>query len=322
MTDTRHSPTVRRRRLARELRNLREKAGLTADEVNRSMEWAEGKVNRLERALAVRPRVSDIRMLLDLYDVGDEDAREALFTLTREARQRGWWAAYIALDDNYVEFEAEATRISTYQLAIVPGLLQTPDYARAIQRGLLMRDEEQIERLVRLRMERQKILTAKDPPRLWAVIDESALTRSFGSEDAKAEQLQRLIETERLEHVVVQVLPIAAAPHPGLYGSFVILDYDGDPSLVYREMRPTQLLRGRPRAGRRAQKCLPAPERDRARARRVDRLAQAVGRPPEIDTEGETVTHSTTIDWRKSTHSGGGTGDCVEIAVVGGTRDA
>jgi hypothetical protein len=238
MADARHSPTVRRRRLARELRKLREEAGLTADVVNRRLEWAEGKVNRLERALAVRPRVGDIRALLDLYEVNDEATREALFTLTREARQRGWWTAYGALTDNYVEFEAAAKKISTYELAVIPGLLQTPAYATALQRGWLMRDEKEIERLVKLRMERQQILTDEDPPQLWAVIDEAAIVRSFGSPEAKAEQLQRLIETERLDHVTVQILPLDADLHPGLSGSFVILDYEDDPSLVYREARP------------------------------------------------------------------------------------
>ncbi|MCO6010702.1 helix-turn-helix domain-containing protein [Actinoallomurus purpureus] len=211
---------------------------MTADEVNRRLEWANGKVNKLERALTVRPRVTDIRVLLDTYGVTAQAIREALFDLTRQARERGWWTAYGPLDDNYVEFEAEASKISTYELAMIPGLLQTPQYARAIQHGWITKDDEEIENLVRLRMERQKILTDTNPPRLWAIIDENALTRFFGSYEAKVEQLQRLIETERMDHVAVQVLPMDAAPHPGLHGSFVILDYENDPSLVYREARP------------------------------------------------------------------------------------
>ncbi len=239
MADARHSPTVRRRRLARELRKLREAAGFTADEVNRQLEWANGKVNKLERGLTVRPRVTDIRVLLDTYGVADEAIREALFDLTRQARERGWWTAFGVLDDNFVEFEAEAAKISTWQPLVVPGLLQTYAYACAQYRGSLMTDEKEIERLVDLRMERQKILTVDDPPKLWAVIDESAVTRSFGSDEAKAEQLERLIETERQDHIVVQILPMSADPHPGLAGSFVILDYKDDPSLVYREMPPS-----------------------------------------------------------------------------------
>ena len=238
MADSRHSPTVRRRRLARELRKLREGAGFTADEVTKQLEWASGKVNKLERAITVRPRVTDIRVLLDTYRVTDEAIREALLALTRDARQRGWWTAYGPLEDDYVEFESEATKLSSWQPLVIPGLLQTPEYARALHRGYLMRDEEEIDRLVRLRMERQKILTDDAPVRLWAVIDESAVTRSFGSPKAKAEQLQRLIDTEQLDHVEVQILPLSTAPHPGMSGSFVILDFEDDPPLVYREMRP------------------------------------------------------------------------------------
>lgn len=238
MADARHSPTVRRRRLARELRKLRGQAGLTADEVTKTLEWSVGKVNTLERAKAVQPRVTDIRLLLDLYGVTDEEQREALFALTREARKRGWWTAYGPIEDDYVEFEAEATKIFSWQPLVLPGLLQTEKYAAALHRGYLERDEAEIDRLVRLRMERQKILTADDPPKLWVVIDESAVTRSFGSPEAKQEQLQRLIETDRLDHVEVQVMPLNTDPHPGLSGSFVILDFEDDPSLVYREMRP------------------------------------------------------------------------------------
>jgi transcriptional regulator with XRE-family HTH domain len=239
VAEARHSPTVRRRRLARELRKYREAAGFTADEVNRQLEWANGKVNKLERALAVRPLVTDIRLLLDTYGVTDDQTREALFTLTREARQRGWWTAYGQLYDNFIEFEAEARKISTWQPLVIPGLLQTPKYAEAQHRGNFLTDEQEIARLVKIRTERQQILTGDNPPELWAVIDESAVIRSFGSPEAKAEQLARLIETERHRHVTVQILPMTADPHPGLGGSFVILDYEDDPSLVYRETRPS-----------------------------------------------------------------------------------
>ncbi|GLY87818.1 helix-turn-helix domain-containing protein [Actinoallomurus iriomotensis] len=246
MEDARQSPTVRRRRLARELRRLREAAGLTADEATRQLEWAAGKVNKLERAQAVRPRVTDIRAMLDLYGLTEETEREALLDLTREARQRGWWTAYGPLSDTYTEFESEARKISTFELSVIPGLLQTPAYARALQRGWLLRDEKEIDRLVELRMRRQRLLEFDNPPRLWAIIDESAVNRSFGSPETKREQLQRLVDTGPLEHVDIQILPTAAGFHPGLAGSFVILDYEQDPSLVYREISPSSLyLEGR-----------------------------------------------------------------------------
>lgn len=242
MANSRHSPTVRRRRLARELRKLREAAGMTADDVTRELEWSVGKVNNLERAKAVQPRVSDVRNLLELYRVTDEATKEALFDLTRQARQRGWWASYGPLSDNYVEFEAEASKIFTFELAVIPGLLQTPSYTAALQRAWTTRDEDEVKRLVDLRMERQKILTSENPPLLWAIIDEAAIVRSFGSAEAKVEQLQRLIDTEPIDHINVQILPMSVDPHLGLSGSFSILDYEDDPSIVYREIRPRSSL--------------------------------------------------------------------------------
>jgi hypothetical protein len=118
----------------------------------------------LEKAKAVQPRVADVRNLLDLYRVTDTEQREALFELTREARKRGWWTEFGQLDDNFVDFEAEASKIFTWQPIVIPGLLQTPEYARAIQRGYLMTDEKEIDKLVRLRMERQHRPRGPDTP--------------------------------------------------------------------------------------------------------------------------------------------------------------
>jgi transcriptional regulator with XRE-family HTH domain len=249
VADLRRSPTVRRRRLGIELRKLREAAGKTAQQVTKELEWSPGKLTRLEKAQAVKPMVVDTRLLLDLYGVPSEDPRrEELLTLTRQARQSGWWSSYKdVLDDSFVEFEAGAEKIRTFQLATVPGLLQTPAYAAAINRGALIRDPAELDRLVQFRMERQRILAHDDPPSVWAVIDEAALLRRFGTVADQREQVQRLIETAPLEHVTVQVLPVETGPHPGLSGSFVILDFpEADPSLVYMETQHNSLyLEGR-----------------------------------------------------------------------------
>ncbi len=244
VTDPRRSPTVRRRRLGIELRKLRDAAGMTATEVTKHFEWSPGKVTRLEKAQATKPMVADTRLLLELYGVAKDDRRyEELITLTREARQRGWWNSYKdVLDDPYVEFEASAEKIHSYELSLIPGLLQTPAYAAALYRGWLVRDPTEIDQLVQLRMERQAILTHDDPPYFWAVIDETALLRPFGTPDDRREQLQRLIDTEPLDHVTVQVLPLDAGPHPGMAGPFSILDFpEDDPSLVYVEAEPNSL---------------------------------------------------------------------------------
>lgn len=244
MADLRRSPTVRRRRLGIELRKLREAADLTAQEVTNRLEWSPGKITRLERAQATKPMVSDTRLLLHLYGVPESDRRyEELLALTREARQRGWWSSYKdVLDDAYLEFEAGAERIHTYELSVIPGLLQTSAYTTAITRGNLIRDPAEVDRLVQLRMERQAILAHESPPYFWAVIDEAALRRPFGSVEDQREQLQKLIDTERLDHVTVQVLPLEAGPHPGLGGPFVLLEFpDNDPRLVYIETHPNSL---------------------------------------------------------------------------------
>ncbi|MGK5558587.1 helix-turn-helix domain-containing protein [Actinomadura kijaniata] len=244
VADARRSPTVRRRRLGIELRKLRIAADMSALEVTKALEWSPGKVTRLEKAQSVKPMVADTRLLLDLYGVPADDPRyEELLTLTRQARQRGWWNSYKdVLDDSYVEFEAGAEKIHAFELSVIPGLLQTPAYAAALHRGRLIRDPEEVERLVQLRMERQHLLNHTEPPYLWAVIDEAAILRPSGTTDDRREQLQRLIDTGPLEHVTVQVLPLEAGPHPGLAGSFVILDFpDGDPSLVYAENQHTSV---------------------------------------------------------------------------------
>jgi transcriptional regulator with XRE-family HTH domain len=252
--DARRSPTVRRRRLGIELRKLREAAGLTAQEVTNHLEWSPGKIARLERAQATKPMVSDTRLLLGLYGVAEGDKRyEELLGLTREARQRGWWSSYKdVLDDSYVEFEAGAQKIYTYELSVVPGLLQTPVYAAALNRGRLIRDPDENERLVQLRCERQALLEHDNPPYFWAVIDEAALIRPFGSKDDHRAQLQRLIDTERLDHVTIQIMPLEAGPHPGMAGSFVILDFpEKDPSLVYIETQSSSLYLEEPEELRR-----------------------------------------------------------------------
>lgn len=245
MTDPRRSPTVRRRRLGIELRTLREAAGLTAQDVTKHLEWSPGKVTRLEKGQAIKPMVADTRLLLSLYGVPPDDPRcEELVTLTREARQRGWWNTYKdVLGDAYVEFEAGADKIYTYQAALIPGLLQTPAYAADLYRkGSLIKDATEVDQLVRLRMDRQAILSHEEPPCLWAVIEETSLLRPFGTAEDRREQLSKLIESNKLDHVTVQVLPLDAGFHPAITGPFVILDFpDDDPSLVYIETRPNSL---------------------------------------------------------------------------------
>ncbi|MEV4678736.1 MULTISPECIES: helix-turn-helix domain-containing protein [Actinomadura] len=246
-TADRRSPTIARRRLSRELRRLRHDAGLTADKVRGDIDLSQGKMNRLETGIGPQPNISDIRVLLDYYKVSD-DEREALLNLARLSRERGWWERDFGdvLGSAYAGFEAEAARIYTYQPLVIPGLLQTVPYARAAIRGDLIRDPEETQRRIDFRVTRQRILDHSDPPQLWAVIDEAALRRPFGTAAQRREQLQRLIDTGETEHMTVQVIPFSAGMHPGLACGFTLLEYEDDPTIVYIDMARNALYLEQP----------------------------------------------------------------------------
>ncbi|WP_007024754.1 helix-turn-helix domain-containing protein [Saccharomonospora iraqiensis] len=230
-----HGPTVRRRRLAGELRRLREAAQLTIDDVADRLECSASKVSRIETGqVGVTPR--DARDMLELYGVtGDE--QEALVQLAREARKRGWWHAYNEVFTGaFVGLEADASSLRAYQALLVPGLLQTERYARAVIRAMRPGAEEsEIERRVAARRARQRLLSEESPPEYWAVVDEAVLHRVVGGPEVMAEQLSRLAEAARSPHVTVQVVPFGAGAHPGMEGPFLILGFpeQADPDVVY-----------------------------------------------------------------------------------------
>jgi transcriptional regulator with XRE-family HTH domain len=232
----RYSPSVRRRRLSRELRRLRETTDLTADEVTKRLEWSQGKLSAMETNKWKRPNPRDIKDLCELYGT-DDATRDALMTLARESRKRGWWEEDYGdvLGSAFVGFEQEARSLHAYQPLVIPGLLQTPAYIRAITRADLVRDTAEIERRVEMRMMRQKILEHPDPLKLWVILDEAALRRPFGTLDDQREQLQRLVDTDGLEHVTLQIMPFESGLHAGMACGFVILSYEDDPSIVYVE---------------------------------------------------------------------------------------
>lgn len=242
------SPTLRRRRLARELLRLREEAGLTAKvaaarakEASPERPWFEAKVTRIENRKILRVRDVDLQTLLDVYGVEDPTQRQGYRKLAREASQSGWWVGYrdVVGAGTYVDLETEASRIRTYQVLFIPGLLQTEAYARAVIRAGGVTDEEEIDRRVEVRMMRQHILHRADAPRVWAVIDESAFRKLPPS--VAADQIRHLIDVQR-QTLRVQVLPDEVGPHAGMDGSFVILDFSGDPSVVYLDQSGSSLF--------------------------------------------------------------------------------
>jgi transcriptional regulator with XRE-family HTH domain len=230
------SPTIRARRLRRELRRLRDRAGLTAEDVAADLGWHRTKVIRVELGHS-RVTPTDVRDLLRLYKASDEE-HESLTTLSRQARQKGWWNAYgdVLLDD-YVGFEAEASSISSYESLYVPGLLQTEEYARAIIRaGRTTADPEEVDRIVAARLARKALLSRDVPPKLWIVLDEAVVRRLVGGPEVMRAQLVRLIEACANPTIEVQVLPFAGGAHAAMGGPFTILDYTEpvlDPTVVY-----------------------------------------------------------------------------------------
>lgn len=248
-----HSPTVRRRRLAGELRRLRDGAGLTIEDVADKLSCSTSKISRIETGhVGVNPK--DARELLTLYGV-EADHLEALVQLSRQARNKGWWHAYNEVFTGaFVGLEAETSSLRAYQALLVPGLLQTQEYMRAVIRSA--RPDEspaQVEKRVKARLARQNLLTDVDPPRYWAVIDEAVLCRPVGGALAMRAQLNWLIARAGLPHVTIQVMAFGGGAHAGMEGPFLILGFPepADPDVVYLDSITTGIYLEDPAAIRR-----------------------------------------------------------------------
>ena len=232
------SPTVRRRRLAARLRELRENATLTIDEVGEKLECSASKISRIETGhVGVTPR--DVRDMLEVYGVAD-DERDALVQLAREARKRGWWHAYNEVFTGaFVGLESDASFLHTHQALLVPGLLQTEAYTRAVIRAILPDvGEADVDLRVRGRLSRQKLLTEEpNPPEYWAVLDQAVVERVVGGPETMRDQLKHLVELASLPHVTLQVVPFSAGAHAGMEAPFLILGFpeQADPDVVYVE---------------------------------------------------------------------------------------
>ncbi|MEV7889009.1 helix-turn-helix domain-containing protein [Streptomyces sp. NPDC002817] len=232
-------PTVRRRRLGSELRQLRERAGLDQLAAAQHLECSTSKISRLERGQGLAKQI-EIRSLLDLYKVDGEDERAAILTLHKTAAEVGWWeqAEYEEVFPSglgvYVGLEYDARALQCWELGFVPGLLQTEDYARAVLSALPRRSSDEVERLVKARMQRQARLTQEtDPLELWAVIDESVLRRPLGGTAVMQAQLCVLVDWTSRTNVTVQIFR-PKDMHPGLRGSFTLLEFGpADPRIGY-----------------------------------------------------------------------------------------
>jgi transcriptional regulator with XRE-family HTH domain len=233
-------PMVRRMLLGAQLRRLREAKGVSREAAGYAIRASESKISRMELG-RVGFKERDIADLLTLYGVVD-DERAALLTLATEANTPGWWHPYGDLLPNwlqyYLDLEAAATLIRSYEVQFVPGLLQTDAYARAV---ILLRygeeDSKEVDRRVALRMTRKQLITRPDPPQLWAVIDEAVLRRPIGGTRVMRDQIDALDEVSRLPNVRVQVIPFRTGGHAAAGGAFTILRFPAEdlPDVVYIE---------------------------------------------------------------------------------------
>lgn len=244
---TSHYTTVRRRRLASELKRMRTEAGLTGEQVaeqlsKRGGKWSHTKVSRIETG-KVSVNHGDVSNLLDLYGVTNEQTRQELIQIARESGQKGWWHSYVDVTPSrispYLDFEASAKSMKNFQGHVLPGLLQIEDYARAVIASVLPDSAaEEIERSVELRLARQRVLTRDDDPlQLWAILDEAALRRAVGGGQVMRSQLGHVVEMARRPNITVQVVPFTAGEHPGMDSPFTILEFpdSSDPDVVYLE---------------------------------------------------------------------------------------
>ncbi|MFJ9247572.1 helix-turn-helix domain-containing protein [Streptomyces sp. NPDC101776] len=230
-----YGPAVRRRKLGAELRTLRAEAGLTSGEAARLVGWHQSKVSRIETgASGVKP--PDVRLLLDAYQVGDPQLRDMLLVLAGSDDGGGrhhWWHAYRGVLPpayrDFISLESQASTIRTLETSVVPGLLQTPEYARAVTRaavgGLDNDGPDRLDALVQVRLARQDVLRADPPLALSVVLDEAVVRREVGGPGVMARQLERLVEAAHLPQVRLQVLPFAAGAHIGITGPFVIFSF-------------------------------------------------------------------------------------------------
>jgi transcriptional regulator with XRE-family HTH domain len=233
-------PTVVRMLLGSQLRDLREAAGISPDQAGYEIRGSRSKISRLEHG-RVSFKERDVDDLLTLYGVTDTGRREHMLALARQANNQGWWAKFddVLPDwfETYVGLEQATSLIRSYELQFVPGLFQTEDYVRAVTiLGHRAATAEEIERRVSLRLKRQQLL-AGPGPRVWSVIDESALRRPLGGRDAMRAQLRHLLEIAALPQVTLQLMPFERGGHSAAGGSFAILRFaEADlPDIVYIE---------------------------------------------------------------------------------------
>ncbi|EWC58625.1 putative DNA-binding protein [Actinokineospora spheciospongiae] len=243
-------PTIRSRQVAGELRRLRKQAGMTTGEVGARLGLSQAKVSRVETGSSGL-RLPDVEAMLGLYRV-PAPRRVEILDLVRQAAEPGWVQVHgRGLPEQWqtlVDWESKASRLRNHQPLIIPGLLQTPDFARAVVRGTAPAplSAAELDGKVAARLARQAILSRESPPVLHVVLGEWALRVPVGGPHVHHGQLRHLLEMSRRPRVVLQVVPSDTEAHPGLEGSFVLMDFPADPAMAYTEHRARSVFLDEP----------------------------------------------------------------------------
>ncbi|MEC4018382.1 helix-turn-helix domain-containing protein [Streptomyces sp. H27-D2] len=232
-------PTVHRRQLGAELRRLRVAAGRLIGESAKALGCSDTRLSRIEtgRGGAVA-KERDVRVLCALYGVEDESKIDMLLTMLTNSQKRGWWESFEEVLPSglevYVGLETDARAERAWEPLLVHGLLQTPDYARTVIKATRTHRPADVDDLVQVRTERQRLLNREgNPLELWAVLDESVIRRPIGGAEVMRTQLRHLRETADLLNVMIQIVPFDKRSHPGLGGAFSLLEFEDEPSVVY-----------------------------------------------------------------------------------------
>ena len=238
------SPLLQRRRLRTELRTARLNKELTQEQVAKAMEWSLSKMNRIEKA-KTGISTNDLRALLPLYGITDKKRTQELLDLARASRQPGWWRQYSDFAPGrlleLIDFESAASAVHQFETTVVPGILQTEEYASAILQefhGGNMPDEN-VRKLVELRTARRDLLVGVEAPKFSFVLDESVIHRVVGNPAVTSKQFRDLVSTAELPSVTIQIVPFTAGLHPGMGGAFEVVGFDDtdDENIVYFEDR-------------------------------------------------------------------------------------
>ena len=236
---TYQDPLILRRRLRVELRNARNSKGLTQKDVASTLGWSPSKLIRIENG-SVGVTIPDLKALLEEYGVSDRARIDELVEMSRRAREPGWTSFSDVLSKGlltYLSYEASAARTYQFQPSVLPGLLQTEEYTRAVLRDVTEMPPDQHDRLWNVRQRRQELHDRENPPAMFFVLDEAVIRRRLGGPAVMARQLRRLAEDAALPHVTLQVIPFSAGGHTGMTGPIVILQF-ADPNvddIVYLE---------------------------------------------------------------------------------------